>query len=377
VLATSETRVWFLRHGISSFNVQRRCQGCCDDSELTPQGREAARISGERLGTAGIQAVISSPLRRATDTAEEVLKGIRAQGRKITFETDARLREIELPQWERVPLEEIPHRFPEQFLAWRSQPSELQMQSARGEVQYPVRSLYYRVRLFWNHLLTTCAGKSVLLVTHGGTARALIASALGLGTEHFHSFQQSNCGVSRLRFSPDSRQPTLELLNDTTHLDELLPKLKEGRRGMRLLFIPVVDANSIEIQQQLAAVLGGLAIDKVLVAGPIARLAAVRIFQQSADSCRTISEHAVERSVSEALQCDFGDRLCHVAIVGPPLTLRRVLQHQLGFSDSTAESLELNRLGITSVHHPGSGAPPVLQAVNMFESIPSAAGVQI
>ena len=369
MLATPETRVWLLRHGTSSFNVQRRCQGCCDNSELTPQGREAARISGERLGTAGIQAVISSPLRRATDTAEEVLRGIGAQDGKITFEADARLREIELHQWEGLPLEEISRRFPEQFLAWRSRPGEFLMQSTNGEAQYPVRSLYSRVGLFWNHVLTTCAGKSVLLVTHSGTIRALIACALGLGTEHFHSFQQSNCGVSRLRFSPDSRQARLELLNDTVHLDELLPKLKEGRRGVRLLLIPATDADPAEIRH-FAAVLQGVAIDKLLAAGPIARLAAVGIFQRSADSCRTISEHAVERNVSEALQCASVDQLRHVAIVGPPLTLRRVLQHQLGFSDSAAESLELNQLGITSVHHPGKGVPPVLQAVNMFESIP-------
>ena len=374
MLATPETRVWLLRHGTSSFNVQRRCQGCCDDSELTPQGREAARISGERLGAAGIQAVISSPLRRATDTAEEVVKGIGAQDRQISFETDARLREIELHQWEGLPLEEIPRRFPEQFLAWRSQPGELQMQSTRGEAQYPVRNLYYRVRLFWNHLLTAFAGKSVLLVTHGGTTRALIACALGLGTEHFHSFQQSNCGVSRLRFSPHSRQARLELLNDTAHLGELLPKLKEGRRGVRLLLIPVTDANPAEIRQ-FAAVLQGVAIDKLLVAGTIARLAALCIFQRSADSCRTISENAVERNLSEALQCASGDQLRQVAIVGPPVTLRRVLQHQLRFSDSAAESLELNQLGITSVHHPGNGVPPVLQAMNLFESIPIAVGV--
>ena len=371
--ATPETQVWLLRHGTSSFNVQRRCQGCCDDSELTPQGREAAHISGEWLGTVGIEAVISSPLRRATDTAEEVLKGIRTQDRKITLQTEARLREIELHRWERLPLEEIPRRFPEQFLVWRSRPGELEMQSAGGEVRYPVRHLYHRVNLFWNDLLATCPGKSVLLVTHSGTARALIASALGLGTEHFHSFQQSNCGVSRLCFSPDSRQAKLELLNDTRHLGELLPKLKEGRRGMRLLFIPVTDANPAEIRQ-FAAVLEGIAVDKLLVAGPTARLAAAGIFQHSADSCRAISEHAVDRSVSDALQYDSGDRLCHVAIVGPPLTLRRLLQHQLAFPDSAAESLQLNRLGITSVHRPANGVPPVLQALNMFGSIPSAVG---
>ena len=374
--ATSETRVWLLRHGASTFNVQHRCQGCCDEPELTPHGRAGACLSAERLSSEGIEAVISSPLRRASDTAWHLLKTIRAQDRKITFETDARLREIDLYEWEGLPLEEISRRFAEQYRVWRLRPDEFRRQLANNEVQYPVRSLYDRVRLFWNYLLTAYAGKSILLVSHGGTIRALLASALGLGAVHFHSFQQSNCGVSRLRFSPESRQARLELLNDTAHLGELLPKLKEGRRGVRLLLIPVTDANPPEIRQ-IASVLEGVAIDKLLAAGPIARLAAVGIFQRSADSCRTISEHAVERNVSEALQCDSGDQLRQVAIVGPPVTLRRVLQHQLGFSDSAAESLELNQLGITSVHHPGNGVPPVLQAMNMFESIPIAVGVQL
>jgi len=374
VPAMSETQVWLLRHGASTFNAQHRCQGSCDEPELTPQGREQACLSAERLSSEGIEAVISSPLRRASDTAWHLLKAMGAQDRKITFETDARLREIDLYEWEGLPLEEISRRFAEQYRVWRLRPDEFRRQLANNEVQYPVRNLYYRARLFWNDLLATCAGKSVLLVTHSGTARALIASALGIGTEHFHSFQQSNCGVSRLCFSPDSRQARLELLNDTTHLGKLLPKLKEGRRGTRLLFIPVTDASPAEIRQ-LTAVLEGVAIDKLLVAGPIALHAAVRIFQRSAESCLTISEHSVERNVSDALQVDSSDELCHVAIVGPPLTLRRVLQHQLGFSDSAAESLDMNRLEITSVHHPGNGVPPVLQALNVFESIPSAVGV--
>src|SRR5258706_8555794 len=112
VRAMSETQVWLLRHGASTFNAQHRCQGSCDEPELTPQGREEARLSAERLSSEGIEAVISSPLRRASDTAEHLLKAIGAQGRKITFETDARLREIELYHWEGLPLEEIPVGFP-------------------------------------------------------------------------------------------------------------------------------------------------------------------------------------------------------------------------------------------------------------------------
>jgi broad specificity phosphatase PhoE len=365
VLAMSETQVWLLRHGASTFNAQHRCQGSCDEPELTPQGREQACLSAERLSSEGIEAVISSPLRRASDTAWHLLKSMGTQDRKITFETDARLREIDLYEWEGLPLEEIPHRFPEQYRDWRLRPGEFRMQLA-DEVQYPVRSLYDRVRLFWNYLLTAYARKSIMLVSHGGTIRALIASALGLGAMHFHSFQQSNCGVSRLRFRSDSQQAKLDLLNDTAHLGERLPKLKEGRCGVRLLLIRVNDPNRADIRR-LAAALEGIAIDNFLVVGSTARDVASQLFAYPFDSGR-VSEATADSVVDQVLHYDSGDQLRHVAILGPLAVLRHTLQQQLGISDTAAESLELRPLEITSVHRPGNEAPPVLQTMNMLNA---------
>jgi probable phosphoglycerate mutase len=370
----SETQVWLLRHGASTFNAQHRCQGSCDEPELTPQGREQAGLGAERLSSEGIGAVISSPLRRASDTAWCLLKAMGAQDRKITFETDARLREIDLYEWEGLSLEEIPRRFPEQYRDWRLRPGEFRMQLGNNEVQYPVRSLYDRVRLFWNYLLTAYAGKSVLLVSHGGTIRALIASALGLGAMHFHSFQQSNCGVSRLRFRCDSQQAKLDLLNDTAHLGDQLPKLKEGRRGLRLLLISVSDPNRADIGR-LAAALEGIVFDNFLVVGSTARRVAGQLFAHLFDSCREVSEAAVDAVVHQVLHDDAGDQLRNVAILGPPAVLRHTLRQQLGISDAAAESLDLRPLEITSLHRPGDEAPPVLQAVNMLKAIPSLVSV--
>ena len=42
---------------------------------LTPEGREQARDLGERLAGAGVDAVLSSPLLRARETAEAIAKG--------------------------------------------------------------------------------------------------------------------------------------------------------------------------------------------------------------------------------------------------------------------------------------------------------------
>jgi phosphoserine phosphatase len=373
VRAMPETQVWLLRHGASTFNVQHRCQGCCDEPELTPKGREQAWLSGERLSSEGIKAVISSPLRRASETAEQLVKTIRAEGHKITLETDARLREIELCVWEGLPLEEIPRRFPEQYRDWRLRPGEFRMDLPNNEILYPVRGLYDRVRLFWNYLLTAYADKSILLVSHGGTIRALIATALGLNEGHYHSFQQSNCGVSRLRFPSDSQQARLDLLNDTFHLGERLPKLKEGRRGLRFLFLPVSDTSHADIGH-LAAAFEGIFLDNFLVVGSTARNVANQLFPRPSDSFRVVSESEAETALDKMLHHDSGDQLRHVAILGPLAVLRRALRQQLSISDTAAESLDLRPLEITSVHRPGNEAPPVLQTVNMLKAVPSLVG---
>lgn len=366
--------VWLLRHGASTFNQQHRCQGCSDVPELTAQGREGARLTGNRLASEKIQVIISSPLRRAAKTAEEVLKTLRAQGCAVAFETDTRLREIELYCWEGLPIEEIPRRFREQYIDWRLRPYEFCVQSADTQSQYPVRRLYGRVDSFLNDLLENYPGKTVLLVAHSGTIRALVTLALGLGAEHFHSVQQSNCGLSRLRFSSCSRQAKLDLLNDTAHLGENLPKLKEGRCGMRLLLIPLTVPRPAALLD-LASTLDDIVIKHVIAVGGPARGIASELFPSSCHSCLVVPEAKAALVVAELLHQYFTDELQHVAIIGPPAILHRVLQQQLGISDGAADSLELHPLKITPVHRPGTGVPPILQSLNLSKPSPALLGV--
>ena len=365
-----ETHVWLLRHGASTFNLQHRCQGCSDEPELTAQGREEARLSAERVVSEGIRTVIASPLRRAIDTAGELMQVLRAQDCAMTLETDARLREIELYNWEGLPFKEIRHCFPEQYSKWRLLPDSFQMQLADNELRFPVRDLFDRSRSFWDHLLTPHFVKSILLVTHGGTIRALIATALGLGPEHFQSFQQSNCGLTLLRFPSGSRRANLYLLNDTAHLGERLPKLKEGRRGKRLLFIPVTEGYPAAIRDPVAA-LQGIVIERVITIGSTARDLASQLFSSIGASFVVVSEATANNAVDQLLQRHSGDQLRHLAILGPPEILRRILQEQLRISDLAAESLDLRPLEITAVHRPAKGVPPVLQSLNMSKPSPA------
>ncbi len=62
---------YFLRHGETSWNRERKTQGQ-SNSQLNETGREQARRAGEILKTAPIAHIVSSPLDRTRHTAEAV-----------------------------------------------------------------------------------------------------------------------------------------------------------------------------------------------------------------------------------------------------------------------------------------------------------------
>ncbi len=361
-------KVWILRHGLSTFNSQHRYQGSSDESELTEAGRRSARLTAERLSPAGIGAVISSPLRRAFQTAQELLTAWRGGSADLQFEVDERLCEVGLPGWEGKSQAEVKRDFPAQVLSWRRSPYEFSVLTANGDPEYPVRSLYRRAALIWKDVLSKYAGRSVLLVTHGGTARALITSAVGLGEAYFHRIQKSNCGLSRVSFHAVSNQARLELLNDTAHLGEVLPKTKEGKRGVRLLFVSAASSNP-EDYLHISGVLGRLTFERVFALEPLGCDAASRMFKAPANILPlSASEENCAGRVWEALGTIHDDRLVNLAVVTPPELLPRIIRGVAGLPYSTPELTASERASISVVHFPGPDVPPVLQAANWFEA---------
>jgi probable phosphoglycerate mutase len=366
VPSTPDTVVWLIRHGASTFNLEGRCQGASDVPEITDDGCEASRRSGERLRSAGVDVVISSPLRRAAQTAVEIRRVLGRQ--EIPHETDPRLCEIDLPEWQGLPFVEIRRRFPEQFLKWKIQPGDLEMLSRGGAAEFPVRKLYERAQSFWEDALARHAGRTILLVTHGGTGRALITTALGLGPEYFHRLQQSNCGISRLRFSPGEPYAKLDLLNDTTHFDLRLPKLKEGKTGVCLLLIPALEPSEMYLER-MTSVLEGANVFEVFAVRSSGRRAASRIFRsRSTGSIQHVPEQALPMFIRAGVDQGNGSSVLHLALVAPPVCLRGVIRQQFALTASAAEQMVFSRTGISVVHSVGDGKPPVLQAMNMFET---------
>ena len=87
-------KLYIIRHGETSWNVQRRLQGA-SDTDLNENGITLAKRTGEALKEIPFDLCFTSPLKRAKMTAELILAG-----RDISIYDDERLREISFGEWE-------------------------------------------------------------------------------------------------------------------------------------------------------------------------------------------------------------------------------------------------------------------------------------
>ena len=240
------TRVILVRHGQSTYNIESRIQGRLDASVLTETGQNTARQVGEALQSLKFDAIYSSPLQRAKQTAEIIHSYLESPP---PVQIKENLREIDLPLWEGMLREEVIEKYPEDYSLWKKHPHKFYMKlsTPEGETKhFTVLSLFEQAHRFWPEILTHNTHKTILVVAHNGINRCLISTALGIEPSYYHSIQQSNCGINILNFTPPypsfgKHEPggsiQLESMNLTTHIGEKFPKPRDQHQGPRLLLV--------------------------------------------------------------------------------------------------------------------------------------------
>ncbi|MDE5094245.1 MAG: histidine phosphatase family protein [Trichodesmium sp. St11_bin5] len=241
------TRVILVRHGQSTYNIESRIQGRLDASVLTETGQNTARQVGEALQSLKFDAIYSSPLQRAKQTAEIIHSYLDSPP---PVQIKENLREIDLPLWEGMMRQEVIEKYGEDYSLWKSSPQELCMEVSKPEGQikhFPILSLFEQAKKFWSETLNNNDHKTILLVAHNGINRCLISTALGIKPSYYHSIQQSNCGINILNFTPPyssfsgENEPggpvQLESMNLTTQLGEKFPQPRSNHQGPRLLLV--------------------------------------------------------------------------------------------------------------------------------------------
>ena len=154
-------RIVLLRHGRTASNAEGRIQGQLD----TPLD-ELGLVQAEALGTVFAAdppaRVVSSDLARARATAQAVCDHI-----GLPLVVDARLRETHFGAWQGLTGDEVAAGWPEAFEAWRRHEGH----PVGGET--PAQVGERAVAAAREHMVDE---GTLLLVTHGGTARALVGT---------------------------------------------------------------------------------------------------------------------------------------------------------------------------------------------------------
>ena len=225
-------RLLLVRHGLSSFNKERRIQGRDDLSNLSEEGHEQARALGRSLQDVSIQAVYSSPLQRAAATTASLLETQGGQAPDPVF--DDGLLEVDLEPWSGQTITDLMEGSAETYSTWKHRPMELELQRRDGSTYKPLPELMEQARGFISNLLKRHpidGNDTVLVVAHNAILRCLMLVLLGEPDHGFRRLRVDNTSLSVFNIRPGDNGPQvqIECLNSTTHLQPLPEKGKNAR----------------------------------------------------------------------------------------------------------------------------------------------------
>ena len=199
-------RLYFMRHGETVWNTERRYQGMTD-IELSEEGLRQAECAAKRFKNIKIDKIYASPLKRAMKTAEKIAA---EKGLEIISEDD--FREIHFGEGEGKTVPELTEKYGESYTNFIREPHKYGF-PGEGSVENVIN----RIKPGIDRIIAEDEG-NVLIVSHGGIIRLMIMYIMGLDSSWFTKMWINNTGVSIIEIK-DGRKLLLTL-NDSAHLAE-------------------------------------------------------------------------------------------------------------------------------------------------------------
>jgi 2,3-bisphosphoglycerate-dependent phosphoglycerate mutase len=203
--AHEPTRIVAIRHGETEWNRETRMQGQLDVA-LSDWGRDQARCLALALGDQSFDAIYSSDLLRALQTAQAFAAlcptGVIAE---------AGLRERCFGIFEGLTYREVQVRWPDQAQRWHERDPDFGPQGGETLRDFDARCMHTLTRLAAAH-----PGQPIAIVTHGGVLDCLYRAAARIGLQAERSWELGNASINRLLHTPQGF--TLVGWSDTAHL---------------------------------------------------------------------------------------------------------------------------------------------------------------
>lgn len=206
------TEVLLIRHGETDWNKDKRLQGYLD-IPLNVEGQRQAQALSLCLATLKLDAVFSSDLQRARDTAQPL-----AAAHALSLDVHADLRERCYGVMEGLLRSEIAERYPQAFAA---------LETREPDVRYPpgvnvaetLNEFSARAMGAMQRILTNTEHRRIAIVSHGGLLDCIYRHVESITMREKRRFDILNASINRLIWN--GVQLKLVDWGDVRHLEHL------------------------------------------------------------------------------------------------------------------------------------------------------------
>ena len=202
------TEIILIRHGETEWNVAEIFRGRID-VELNETGTKQAELLAEYLSDAKIDAIYSSPLKRALKTAELI-----AGYHEVNVEIAPGLIDFDYGKWQGLPHQEVKDKYKELYAEWINNPHQMKIPAGESLDDVRERALGVVDDVIRHE-------GAVALVSHRVVNKVLICALLGLDNSHFWNIKQDTCGTTI--FAYENGRFILTKHNDTSYLAQQAP----------------------------------------------------------------------------------------------------------------------------------------------------------
>jgi len=202
------TSIYLVRHGQTAWNKEEVFRGRTD-IPLDETGFKEAELAAEYFRPIHLQAVYSSPLSRAWQTAQKI-----AQFHALEAQPLDGIIDMSFGAWEGHSLREVEEKDGVRYQQWRDEPHLVNLPGGETLEEVRVRAMAALDKVVHQHLEQT-----LVLVSHRVVNKVLICGILGLDNSHFWQITQDTTAINLIQYRKGNY--VLSLLNETCHLKGL------------------------------------------------------------------------------------------------------------------------------------------------------------
>lgn len=214
------TSLYLVRHAQTSANAEGRFQGHYD-LPLSDTGLAQVELLVRRFRLIPLQAVYTSPLQRARETAQPI-----AASHGLTAIEKSGLIEISAGVMENRLFEELRVEYAEAFAALTEAPHSFNPKDGEHAMD-----AFARMRTAAMELVAAHRGESIMIVSHGFVIRCFLCDMLGCAPEELGVMSWGkNTSVSHILFD-GALHPTVAYVHDDSHLHSGQGRALDNIRG--------------------------------------------------------------------------------------------------------------------------------------------------